>query len=496
MSNLIIRPSGPLQGTVSVPGDKSITHRAIILASLADGETRIRGWVPAEVCLATLRCMQALGVEIQEAPRLLEDEHRSLEPQAPFGLQESLPGRAPMSGFSEQFGSSRSELCIRGHGLHSLQEPADVLHCAGSGTTIRLLAGLLAGQPFTSVLTGTEPLRRRPMGRVAEPLRLMGATVLGRDGGRLPPLAIHGGNLRGIDYRLPVASAQVKSALLLAGLFAAGETLVHEPGPSRDHTERMLAQFEVEVKAEVEGRGAVVRLPGGQRLVGNKTLTIPGDFSSAAFPLVAAAIVPGSAVRLTGVGVNPTRTGLYDLLQMMGAEIRMGGAEAQRHDADVPASARPRAATPGNGEPIADLFIRYSPLRATEAAGDLIVRAIDEFPIFAVAATQAEGITVVREAEELRVKESDRIATMTAELRKLGADITELKDGMIVRGPTRLRGAVVECHRDHRLAMALAVAGLVADGETLVRGAEAIADSFPGFVETMRALGADVRISE
>lgn len=473
MPDLIIRPSGPLRGSTAVPGDKSITHRAIILASLAEGDTRVQGWVPAEVCLATLRCMTALGAEISEQVS------------------------------SQKPGFLGAELLIRGHGLHGLREPADVLHCAGSGTTIRLLAGLLAGQPFTSVLTGTEPLRRRPMGRVAEPLRLMGATVLGRDGGRLPPLAIHGGNLRGIDYRLPVASAQVKSALLLAGLYATGETIVHEPGPSRDHTERMLAEFEVEVKVEAEGRGAAVHLAGGQRLVGGKTLKIPGDFSSAAFLLVAATIVPGSDVRLIGVGVNPTRTGLYDLLTIMGARVQRGKeaeqrtpSEGERASSEEKVASSDATRLQSNGEPLADLTIRHSPLRATEAAGDLIVRTIDEFPIFAVAATQAEGITVVREAEELRVKESDRIASITAELRKMGADITERHDGMIVRGPTRLHGAVVECHRDHRLAMALAVAGLVADGTTVVRGAEAINDSFPGFVEIMRALGADISWSE
>ncbi len=484
MPNLIIRPSGPLRGSTAVPGDKSITHRALMLASLAEGETVVRGWVPAEVCLATLRCMAALGADISD--------------QEP--------------GFSEKSGSSAAELLIRGRGLNGLAEPDDVLHCAGSGTTMRLLAGLLAGQPCTSVLTGAEPLRRRPMGRVAEPLRRMGATILGRQGGKLAPLTIHGGNLRGIDYTMPVASAQVKSAILLAGLFAEGETVAREPGPSRDHTERMLAEFEVKVEVEAEGRGAAVRLRGGQRLAGGKTITIPGDFSSAAFPLVAAAIVPGSDVRLTGVGVNPTRTGLYDLLEMMGAGMsagvwgygRQGDAETRRHGEDSPASPRlpfpasplPRVSMSNIGEPLADLTIHHSPLRATKAAGDLIVRAIDEFPIFAVAATQAEGVTIVCEAEELRVKESDRIASVATELRKLGADIEERPDGMTVRGPARLRGAAVECRRDHRLAMSLAVAGLIADGETVVRGAEAINDSFPGFVETMRALGADISWSE
>jgi 3-phosphoshikimate 1-carboxyvinyltransferase len=352
------------------------------------------------------------------------------------------------------------------------------------------------------VLTGTEPLRRRPMGRIAEPLRLMGATILGRDGGRLAPLTIRGGNLHGIEYAMPVASAQVKSAILLAGLFAEGETIIHEPGPSRDHTERMLRDFGV----AVESAGLTVRLRGGQPLHAPiRGVTIPGDFSSAAFPLVAATIVPGSDVRLSGVGINPTRTGLYDLLAAMGARVRVGGAGGtaiaqhpfgtRRHGdvgEDLAASPRPPVAASDSGEPIDDLLVYGSPLRATEAAGDLIVRAIDEFPIFAVAATQAEGRTVVREAQELRVKESDRIATVATELRKMGADIEERPDGMIVRGPTRLHGAVVECHRDHRLAMALAVAGLVAEGETVVRGAEAIDDSFPGFVETMQALGAGI----
>ena len=464
MSNLIIHPSGPLRGSVSVPGDKSITHRALILAALAEGDTRVRGWVPAEVCLATLRCIQALGVTVD----------------------------AQKPGFSD------TDLLIHGVGLRGLREPADVLHCAGSGTTIRLLAGLLAGQPFTSVLTGTEPLRRRPMGRVAEPLRQMGATILGREGGRLAPLTIRGGALRGINYAMPVASAQVKSAILLAGLFAEGETVVHEPGPSRDHTERMLAEFEVKVKVEVEAeaesRGAAVHLIGGQWLIGGKTLTIPGDFSSAAFPLVAAAIAPGSDVRLTGVGVNPTRTGLYDLLVAMGAHVT---GDDRPLTVDRESSATGRSSTvhrPSStvGEPIADLTIRHTDLTATEAWGDLIVRAIDEFPIFAVAATQADGTTVIREAAELRVKESDRIASVAGELRKMGAQIEERADGMTIHGPTRLRGAVVECQRDHRLAMALAVAGLVADGPTEVRGAEAIGDSFPDFVETMQALGAEI----
>jgi 3-phosphoshikimate 1-carboxyvinyltransferase len=446
MQNLIIHPSGPLHGSVAVPGDKSITHRAVILGALAEGDTRVHGWVPAEVCRATLRCMRALGVEIDE--------------QGDAG--------------------GGSVLTIHGAGLGGLREPADVLDCAGSGTTIRLLTGLLAGQPFFSVLNGTEPLRRRPMGRVTEPLRLMGATILGRQDGRLAPLVIRGGNLHAIDYTLPVASAQVKSAILLAGLFAEGETIVREPGPSRDHTERMLLAFGVMVDSENTTR----RLEGRQKLASPAgEFTIPGDFSSAAFPLVAALIVPDSEIRIQGVGLNPTRTGLADLLVAMGAQVSLRASGLTDDEAAA-------------GEPSGDLLVRGSTLRATEAAGDLIVRAIDEFPVFAVAASQAHGTTTIRQAEELRVKESDRIATVACELRKLGAQVEELPDGMVIRGPTRLRGAVVECHRDHRLAMALAVAGLVAEGETVVLGAEAIGDSFPGFAETMQTLGADVSTFE
>jgi 3-phosphoshikimate 1-carboxyvinyltransferase len=489
MRKLMVHPSGPLRGAVTIPGDKSISHRALLLSALAEGDTAIHGWVDADVCQATLRCVRALGVPV--------DAHGA------------------------------GALTVHGVGLNGLTEPADVLDCAGSGTTIRLLAGILAGQPFTSVVTGSEALRRRPMGRVAEPLRLMGATVLGRQDGKLPPLTIRGGSLRGIDYAMPVASAQVKSAILLAGLFAAGETIVHEPGPARDHTERMLAEFKVEVQVEAEGRGSAIRLRGGQKLIGGGTLYVPGDFSSAAFPLVAAALIPGSEVRLCGVGVNPTRTGLYDLLAEMGAAVEVVRtiAEAQQigewperratlsanqqmagtaghavgkgapppHRVTVspchPATLHPSSV---RGEPLADLTIRGSALRGIAVGGEFVVRAIDEFPIFAVAATQATGVTTIREAAELRVKESDRIATVAGELRKMGAQVEERPDGMILHGPARLHGAVVECHRDHRLAMSLAVAGLVADGPTEIRGAEAINDSFPGFVETMRELGADV----
>jgi 3-phosphoshikimate 1-carboxyvinyltransferase len=468
MRNLIVHPSGALRGSATAPGDKSISHRALLLGALAEGDTTVRGWVHADVCLATLRCVRGLGVAV--------DQH------------------------------SETELTVHGVGLNGLVEPVDVLDCAGSGTTMRLLAGILAGQPFTSVLTGSEALRRRPMGRIADPLRLMGATVLGRQDGRLPPLTIRGGSLRGIDYAMPVASAQVKSAILLAGLFADGETIVREPGPARDHTERMLRGYGVEVTVErsapsgrassgAAGKGSLVHMRGRQPLRSSGRggelgpFTVPGDFSSAAFPLTAGAIVPGSDILLRGVGVNPTRTGLYDLLEQMGATVAIVHGEPQRQVA-------PAWPMGDAGEPLADVVVRGSELRSVDVGGHLVVRAIDEFPIFAVAATQAVGVTTVREAAELRVKESDRIAAVTEELRKLGADVEERPDGMVIRGPTRLSGAVVESHGDHRLAMALAVAGLVAAGETIVRNAQAINDSFPGFVETMQALGAEVEWRE
>lgn len=444
MRQLIVRRSGPLRGTVSVPGDKSISHRALLLSALAEGDTAVSGWLAAEDCQATLRCIRALGAEVEQ------------------------PGA--------------TDLLVHGVGLRGLCEPADVLNCGGSGTTMRLLAGILAGQPFLSVLTGTAALRRRPMARVAEPLRQMGAKVLGRQGGRLPPLAVQGGALHGFECSLPVASAQVKSALLLAGLFAEGETTIHEPGPARDHTERMLRLFGLDVRVD----GATICLVGGQSLRtprGGRALgqiTVPADYSSAAFPLIAATLVPGSKVQVSGVCVNPTRTGLSDLLAGMGACL------TTLSRADRP------AADDGAGEPVADLLAQACALTATTVGGDLVVRAIDEFPIFTVAATQALGTTTVRDATELRVKETDRIGAVAQELAKMGARIDEQPDGMLIHGPARLHGAVVDCHHDHRLAMALAVAGLVADGDTVVQDAGFIDDSFPGFVETMQALGADI----
>ncbi|MGD8464269.1 MAG: 3-phosphoshikimate 1-carboxyvinyltransferase [Anaerolineae bacterium] len=427
-NHLTVYPAQPLRGRVSVPGDKSISHRAVVLGALADGPSQVTNFLPAADCQATLHAIQALGIEVEQP-----------EPTA---------------------------LHIHGQGLKGLSEPDNVLDCRRAGTAMRLLAGLLAGQPFLSVLAGEPQLLRRPMARIVRPLQQMGATILGRQDGRLPPLAIRGGGLRGIDYTLPVASAQVKSAILLAGLYAEGKTTIREPGPARDHTERMLAAR----GCKLQVAGPTIELTPPQQLQA-MDITVPGDFSSAAFLLVAAALVPGSELIVEGVGVNPTRTGLLDILRAMGADMHV---QAQRSI---------------SGEPVADLVMRASELHGTQVSGELVVRTIDEFPILAVAATQARGETIVRDAAELRVKETDRIATTVGELRRLGAQIEAQSDGFVVHGPSRLQAsepsgegpALVNSHNDHRLAMALAVAGLVAIGRTRIMGADCINDSFPGF---------------
>jgi 3-phosphoshikimate 1-carboxyvinyltransferase len=434
MSQLAIRPGGPLFGKVWIPGDKSISHRALLLGAIASGTSRVQNFLPSADCQATLRAVRALGIQIDQP--------------------------------------SPATLVVRGQGLHGLREPNGVVDCARSGTTMRLLAGLLSGQPFLSILSGDDQLRRRPMRRIADPLRQMGATVLGREGGALPPLAIQGGGLSGLDYTLPVASAQVKSALLLAGLYALGPTLLREPGPARDHTERMMLAMGANLS--VGGAAGEIGIWPADRLDA-VDVTVPGDFSSLSFLAVAATLVPASEVVVEAVGVNPTRTGLLDVLQAMGAEVMV---ENQRIR---------------GGEPVADLVLHAAELRGTEVGGDSVVRMIDEFPILAVAATQARGETVVSGAAELRVKETDRIATTVQELRRLGADIEARPDGFVVRGPTRLIGTEVHSHGDHRLAMALAVSGLVADGETTVRDVHCIDDSFPGFAGTLARLGGEVQ---
>jgi 3-phosphoshikimate 1-carboxyvinyltransferase len=429
--NLRVRPCQNLRGSATIPGDKSISHRALVLGAIAQGVSHVQGWLPAGVCQAMLGAVRALGVTVEQP--------------------------AP------------TELIIHSAGLRGLRPPAGPIDCQGSGATMRMVAGILAGHPFTSILDGHAGLRRRPMERVAAPLREMGATI--ETHGGCPPLTITGGKLHGIDYAMPVASAQVKTAILLAALYAEGATMVHEPGPGRDHTERMLRAQGVDVKIH---DNIITLVPPGLQPLAPCSLSVPADFSSAAFPLVAALLVPGGDLYLESIGVNSTRTGLLDVLRGMGAEIAWLNQAEQ------------------GGEPVADLSARSGELRGVEVEGDTVVRMIDEFPILAVAATQAQGETVVRDARELRVKESDRIAAVVGELRKLGASIDERDDGFVVQGPTRLRGAPVHSHGDHRLAMALVVAGLMAEGETVVEGTEAIDESFPGFVDLMRGLGAEI----
>ncbi|MCO6450391.1 MAG: 3-phosphoshikimate 1-carboxyvinyltransferase [Caldilineales bacterium] len=431
MTTLIIAP-GPLVGTTAVPADKSITHRSLLFAAIAEGESRVRNYLDGGDCRATLGVVRRLGVQVDE--------------------------------------SSAGEWRIHGRGLHGLQEPEEALDCVNSGTTARLLAGLMAGQPFHSVIVGSEQLRKRPMRRVVEPLRMMGADIAGRDGGRLLPLSFRGGAISGIDYEMPVASAQVKSCLLLAGMFAAGLTVVREPGPARDHTERMLAAM----GAPVRRLGSALSIEQPRQPLTPLDITVPGDFSSAAFLLAAAAVVPDSDLHLTEVGVNPTRRGLLDALIEMGAEVSMDNwGEAV-------------------GEPTGDLHVRPGHLQAITLGGADIVTLIDELPVFAVLATQAHGTTVVKDAAELRVKETDRIATTVEELRKLGARIEATPDGFVVEGPTKLVGARVHSHGDHRLTMALAVAGMMAEGVTAIEEAECVSDSFPGFERVLARLGANL----
>jgi len=428
VSDLRIQPSRGLKGEITLPGDKSISHRSVLFAALADGTTEITGFLTGEDTQHTARAVQMLGISV------------------------------------EGIGSSR--LLVHGKGLDGLSESAGVLDLGNSGTGMRLLAGLLAGQNFFSVLTGDQYLTKRPMARIVDPLRRMGAVIDGRADGKLAPLAIRGarGRIKALDYTSPVASAQVKSAILLCGLYADGDTSVSEPSKSRDHTERMLRSFGVDVREE----GLRVTLRGRQRLTTMGTLDIPADISSAAFFLVAASIVPGSELVVRNVGVNVTRTGIIDILLAMGADLSL---ENRREQA---------------GEPVADIRIRYRQLHAVEISGDLVPRAIDEIPVLAVAASCAVGTTIIRDAAELRVKESDRIATMALELKKLGVAITERPDGMEIRGNDALIGALCESHGDHRVAMSLAVAGLAARGETVVRDTEWIETSFPGFGQLLQ----------
>ncbi len=420
----------PLIGTLTVPGDKSITHRAIILSALAQGTSVIRGYLPSEDCIRTLAAFQQMGISITS------------ESDGPIPI-----------------------LRVTGKGLHGLSEPSHIIDCGNSGTTLRLLSGLLAGQPFFSVLTGDASLLRRPMRRVVDPLRQMGGVIFGRANGAFAPLAISGGEIAGIDYSLPIASAQVKSALLLAGLTVAGKTRIREPGPSRDHTERMLRYFGVPLKEE-EGW---ITVEGGIEF-GGQEIDIPGDISSAAFFLVAGAILEGSQIHLRRVGVNPTRTGILEILRQMGACIEV--------------TPLPECC----GEPVADLCVRYRPLRGVRIEGEIIPRMIDEFPILCIAAAMAEGETHIRGAAELRVKESDRIQVMADALQSMGVSVDLFPDGLCIHGKGSLNGARCKTAGDHRIAMSLIIAGWAAKETVEIDDTACIATSFPDFFAKLNAL--------
>lgn len=427
---LAVNPVKKVQGTVAVPGDKSISHRAVMLGALAQGTTEIENFLMGEDCLATAQCFKAMGVKME--------------------------------------GPHEGRLKVVGAGLGGLKEPIDILDAGNSGTTTRLLMGILAGQSFCSVITGDQSLRKRPMARVTGPLTKMGAVFLGRENNNLLPMAVRGGYLQGIHFVSPVASAQVKSALLLAGVFAEGETIVNEPVTSRDHTERMLKAF----GADIGISGNTITLKGLPQLRSIR-IRIPGDISSAAFLLVAAAILPGSQLTVQEVGINPTRNGVLEVLRKMGAQVDIYNERVQ------------------GGEPVADIKIVGGTLQSTEIAGALIPRLIDEIPVLAVAAAYAKGTTVIRDAAELKVKESNRIATVVRELQKFGVAIKELPDGLIIEGGKSLKGCVCQSYGDHRIAMAMAVAGLGAQGQTVIEEAQCIPVSYPGFANALKKISVE-----
>ena len=419
MNPITIKPATSIKGDITVPGDKSISHRSIILGGIAQGVTTVKGFLRGEDNLATMKAFQAMGVRIDD---------------------------------------DGETLVIHGRGLHGLIEPTDVIDCGNSGTTIRLITGLLAGQSFFSVVTGDQYLRKRPMKRVVEPLSRMGARIMGREKGSLAPLAISGGCLNAIGYDSPVSSAQIKSSIMLAGLYAGGETSVREPSLSRDHSERMFRLFGASL--DIFNNGVTIR--GGIELNGQE-ISVPGDISSATFFIVAALITSGSEIIIRNVGVNPTRTGAIDILKSMGGNIELIG------EREV------------SGEPVADILVHSSQLKGIDIAGSVVPRAIDEFPAICVAAACAEGRTTIRDARELRVKETDRIAAMATNLRQLGVEVNESDDGMDITGVEKLGGGKVKSFGDHRIAMSLSIAALASANDITVDDTECVATSFPSF---------------
>lgn len=416
-----------LRGEISVPGDKSISHRSVMFGALANGITKVENFLPGDDCLSTISCFRQLGVEIEQ---------------------------------------EGSRVVVFGKGFEGLSEPEGILDVGNSGTTIRLLMGILSGRPFHSVLMGDHSIGKRPMTRVTKPLSLMGANISGRKEGEYTPLSISGQQLNSIEYKLPVASAQVKSAIILAGLQAEGETTIIEPEKTRDHTERMIRQF----GGEVTTNGLAVSVRGGQSLTA-ANVSVPGDISSAAFFLAAGAIIPDSKIILKNVGLNPTRTGILDVLTAMGADINIEPYQTE------------------SGEPAGDITVAFSTLKGTVVEGSLIPRLIDEIPIIALIATQADGITVIKDAAELKVKETNRIDTVVAELAKLGARLEATEDGMIIYGNTFLKGGeAVSSHGDHRIGMMLAIGALLCTKDVSLEQAEAISVSYPSFFDDLQKL--------
>ena len=418
--------SSPLRGSLHVPGDKSISHRSVMFGALAKGDTEISNFLRGADCLSTISCFRSMGVDIEE---------------------------------------KGENVLVHGKGLRGLRRPDGILDCGNSGTTTRLISGILAAQDFDVTLTGDESIQKRPMKRIIDPLSLMGAEIESVRGNGCAPLHITGAPLHGISYSTPVASAQVKSAILLAGLYADGETRVTEPAPSRNHTELMLSSFGADVRTE----GTTVTIRQAEELYGQK-IQVPGDISSAAFFIAAGLLIPGSEILLKNVGVNPTRDGVLRVFRRMGGSIET------------------TALSSGAGDPAADLLVKASRLHGVEIGGGGIPSLIDEIPVIAAAACFADGVTVIRDAAELKVKESNRIAAMTENLRAMGADVTETEDGMIIRGGRPLHGAVIDSRNDHRIAMTFAVAALAAEGETSIPQWDCVNISYPGFLEDLRKL--------
>ena len=414
-----------LRGEITVPGDKSISHRAVMFGALAKGRTGITGFLRGADCLSTISCFRQLGISIEEGA---------------------------------------DKIVVEGKGLHGLQAPADVLDTGNSGTTTRLISGILAGQKFTSVLNGDASIQKRPMKRIMTPLSQMGASIRSLNGNDCAPLEITGSPLRGISYLSPVASAQVKSAVLLAGLYADGETSVTEPAVSRNHTELMLKSFGADVRSE--GLRAVIQ---PEPALYGMDILVPGDISSAAYFISAGALVPDAEILIRNVGTNPTRDGILRAAKAMGADITLLNEK-------------------NTGEPVADLLIKSSTLHGITIGGDIIPTLIDELPVIAVMAAAAGGTTTIKDAAELKVKESDRIAVMTENLSAMGCDITATEDGMIIHGGKPLHGAVIDSHSDHRIAMSFAVAAMIADGETTIRDADCVRISYPGFYRDLEML--------